>query len=226
MEILAAGVAAAGLGSRREISVVDMGAGKGYLTFAVYDFFRHKLGREVTLTALEARSDLAQAGNDLAARIGFPGLRFVAGTIEDAPLAGADVVIALHACDTATDDAIYRGIAAGASLILCAPCCHKELRPQIRPPPPLERALRHGIFRERQAELITDALRALLLERSGYATKVFEFVSTEHTAKNTMIAAVRRGGGDTAAAQAEIEGLKAMYGIREQRLETLLARRA
>src|SRR5205085_10008661 len=117
------------------------------------------------------------------------------------------------------DDAIARGIQAGASLIVVAPCCHKELRPQLRPPPALASALRHGILRERQAEFVTDALRAALLEWAGYDTKVFEFISTEHTAKNLMLAATKRSGlARDEAAAAKVRDLAAFYGVKSQAL--------
>ena len=132
------------------------------------------------------------------------------------------MLIALHACDTATDDAMFKGVEAGASVIITAPCCHKELRPQMRAPEALRGVLRHGILLEREAEAVTDSLRALLLERAGYHVKVFEFVSTEHTRKNTMIAAVRREGGVREEAAREIEALKSFYRIEGQRLESLL----
>jgi len=133
------------------------------------------------------------------------------------------VLIALHACDTATDDAIHKGVEAGAALVVTAPCCHKEVRPQIVVPDQLRGVLRHGHLLEREAESVTDSLRALLLEAAGYRVKVFEFVSNEHTRKNTMIAAVRRGGGaNNSAALEEFRALKEFYGIREQRLENLL----
>ena len=119
----------------------------------------------------------------------------------------------------ATDDAIAKGVQAGAALILVAPCCHRELRPQLQPPPVLAGTLKHGILRERQAEFVTDALRAALLEWAGYDTKIFEFISTEHTAKNLMIAAVKR---ERTADRDEMErrakGLAAFYGIQTQRL--------
>ena len=102
-----------------------------------------------------------------------------------------DALIALHACDTATDDAIRRGIELGAKPIVVAPCCHKELRPQFGKPEPLAPVLRHGVMEERMAEWLTDGLRALFLEWAGYRTKVVEFISSEHTPKNLMIAAVR-----------------------------------
>ncbi len=211
------------LAEKRELSVVDMGAGKGYLTFAVYEYFRRRLGAGVSVTGVEARAELVELCNRVAAEAGFEGLKFRAGRIDDLELERADLLIALHACDTATDEAIHKGVAAGAQVIITAPCCHKELRPQIEPPPVLAPALRHGILLERQAEMLTDTLRALLLEESGYRTKVFEFVSTEHTRKNTMIAAVRRAGErDAARARRQIDELKSFYGVREQRLETLL----
>jgi hypothetical protein len=121
-------------------------------------------------------------------------LSFRTGLIQDLEPGRADVLIALHACDTATDEAIHKGVAAGASVIVTAPCCHKELRPQVEAPRALRGLLRHGILLEREAESLTDSLRALLLEAAGYTVKVFEFVSTEHTRKNTMIAATRRAG--------------------------------
>ncbi len=143
--------------------------------------------------------------------------------IKDCDATGADIVIALHACDTATDEALYKAVSAKASIIICAPCCHKELRPQITPPAPLAGVLKHGILLEREAELVTDGLRALLLEAHGYATKVFEFISTEHTQKNLMLVALRRAQGtDTTDASEQVAALKALFGIRTQRLEELL----
>jgi hypothetical protein len=211
------------LKGRGELSVFDMGSGKGYLTFAVYDYFVNTLGLRATVAGIEAREDLVELCNDVARRAGFGGLSFSAGFIQDFELPQTDILIALHACDTATDDAIFKGIRASASIIITAPCCHKELRPQMRPPRALRGVLRHGILLEREAEAVTDSLRALLLEASGYSVKVFEFVSTEHTRKNTMIAAVRKS---AAAADEErlreFRELKEFYGIREQWLEKLL----
>jgi hypothetical protein len=210
------------LSQKRDITIVDMGSGKGYLTFAVYDYFKHRLGIEARVTGVEARPELVSLCNDIARRAGFTGLQFQPGYINDYQIEQADILIALHACDTATDDALYRGIKSGASIIISAPCCHKEIRPQIETPPILNGVLRHGILLERQSEMLTDALRALLLEYSGYTTKVFEFISTEHTAKNTMIVGVRQPGTDRADALRQINELKNFYGIKEQRLERLL----
>ncbi|MDQ3920582.1 MAG: SAM-dependent methyltransferase [Acidobacteriota bacterium] len=211
------------LAGREEISVVDMGSGKGYLTFAVYDYFSNSLGLRAEVRGVEARPELVGLCNDVARRAGFERLSFQAGQIEDFELPATDILIALHACDTATDEALFKGVGARASVIIAAPCCHKELRPQIVAPAPLSGLLRHGILLERQAEAVTDSLRALLLERAGYRVRVFEFVSTEHTRKNTLIAAVRsEGKSDAEGALGEYRALKEFYGVREQRLERLL----
>jgi hypothetical protein len=136
-------------------------------------------------------------------------------------LEACDILIALHACDTATDDALARGLSAGARLLVVAPCCQKELRPQLTAPPVLANALRHGIFQERHAEFVTDSLRAQLLEHAGYRTKVFEFISTEHTAKNLMIAAIKPREPGSAGNRLQIDRVQefaAFYGVRHQRL--------
>jgi hypothetical protein len=207
-----------------EVTLVDVGSGKGYLTFAVYDYFNNVRGVRATVTGVEARAELVGLCNDVARRAGFERLSFRTGFIQELELARTDFLVALHACDTATDDAIYKGVAAGAAVIVTAPCCHKEVRPQIEAPAALQRGvLRHGHLLEREAESVTDSLRALLLESAGYRVKVFEFVNSEHTRKNTMIAAVRReGAADKEAALADYRALKEFYGIREQRLEKLL----
>jgi SAM-dependent methyltransferase len=223
IEIIAGLHISSPLAGREDISVVDMGSGKGYLTFAVYDYFANVLGLRAVVTGVEARADLVELCNDIARRAGFDQLSFQTGFIQEFEPPRTDMLIALHACDTATDDAIYKGVAAEASVIVTAPCCHKEVRPQIEAPEALRGVLRHGHLLEREAESVTDSLRALLLESAGYRVKVFEFISTEHTRKNTMIAAVRRGGAaDNEEALREYHSLKEFYGIREQRLERLL----
>jgi SAM-dependent methyltransferase len=201
------------------LSVVDMGCGKGYLTFATYEFLRKSFGGAAEVRGIEARPELVELCNRVAREAGFDQLRFESGTITEATLGKADVLIALHACDTATDDAIAKGIQAGASLILVAPCCHKEVRPLLRAPPVLAPALKHGILLEREAEFVTDALRAALLEWAGYEAKVFEFISLEHTSKNLMIAATKRKAGLNRDVLAQrVLALAGFYGIRSQRL--------
>ena len=223
VETIAALHASSPLAGRDELAVVDVGSGKGYLTFAVYDYFNNVAGLRASVTGVEARAELVELCNRVAREAGFDRLSFRTGLVQDLELPRADLLIALHACDTATDEAIYKGVAAGASVIVTAPCCHKEVRPQIKPPAALRGVLRHGHLLEREAEAVTDSLRALLLEAAGYGVKVFEFVSTEHTRKNTMIAAVRRAGaGRRDEALRELRELKSFYGIEEQRLECLL----
>ena len=224
VEIVDHAIGTSPLRDRGLVRVVDFGAGKGYLTFAVHDHLVRVLGREAHVLGVERRSALVDAAEATARRHGMQGLQFVAGDITSAPLDASDVVIALHACDTATDEALHRGVRAGAAILIASPCCHQQLRPQILPPALLKPMLRHGIHLGQEAEMVTDALRALLLEREGYATRVFEFVSLEHTSKNKMILAVRREDPvDRAALDAEITALESFYGVREQRLQTLLA---
>lgn len=217
--LAAAGDTAAG-GTQSPVRLTDMGAGKGYLTFALAEL----LGEHARLTGIERRPELVALGNDTARSCGLGDrLRFVAGDIPTAHLASPepiDAVIALHACDTATDDALAAGLDAGARLLVVSPCCQKEIRPQLVAPPVLADALRHGIFQERQAEFVTDALRAQLLEAVGCRTRVFEFVSDEHTAKNLLIAAVRPAGRISLRPEivARARTFAAFYGVRDHRL--------
>jgi SAM-dependent methyltransferase len=210
------------------LRILDAGSGKGYLTFAIASL----LGERAHVTGIEARPELVELCNRIARTNACSNLSFTPGQIADlsadlktrpsgAPL---DVLIALHACDTATDDALAQGIAAGARLLVVSPCCQKEVRAQLTAPPVLADALRHGIFQERQAEFVTDALRAQLLEWAGYKTKVFEFISTEHTAKNLLILAQRTATrGDPADARAtRLRAFAAFYGVRRHQLATHL----
>lgn len=212
-----------GRGRTEPLRVVDFGAGKGYLTFAVHEHLRRRFGRAPVVTGVELRGELVAFCNAAAQRCGMAGLRFVQGDLRSFVPGEVDVMIALHACDTATDHAIDLGLRAGARVLVCSPCCHKELRPQMQRPAALAGVLRHGIHLGQEAEMVTDSLRALLLESCGYDAKVFEFVSLEHTSKNKMILATRRDdAGRAARARAEVREVKAFYGIRAQCLETLL----
>jgi hypothetical protein len=229
LEVLAHAIAQSPLASRDPalpVRVLDFGAGKGYLTFAV----QHQLqasGRRPDIVGVELRDDLSTLCNSVVARLGLAGLRFEAGDVGHHAVAATDIMIALHACDTATDQAMHHGIRSGAAIILCSPCCHKQLRPQMSAPPVLAPMLRHGIHMTEQAEMLTDALRALLLQAEGYDAQVFEFISPEHTGKNKMVLAVRRATPLPAAARsallAQVAALKALYGVSTQALETLLA---
>jgi len=177
------------------LEVVDMGAGKGYLTFALYDYLLNTLNLPAKVTGVEFRKDLVDLCNDIAKNSLFKQLEFMEGSIEQYENPTIDILIALHACDTATDDAIFKGINAHADLIVVAPCCHKQIRKEIekhKTKNELDFLLKHGIFLERQAEMVTDGLRALILEYYGYSTKVFEFVSDSNTPKNVMIVAEKK----------------------------------
>lgn len=206
-----------------KLVLADMGCGKGYLTFGLWHLFARVWKRPVQVIGVETRQELVGVTNGLAHKIGAQGLEFAGGTIEGAPLPPIDVLIALHACNTATDDAIRRGIELGAQLIIMAPCCHKELRPQLGRPAPLAPVLEHGIMAERMAEWATDGLRSLFLEWAGYHTKMIEFVSTEHTPKNLMIAAVRHEKPfASGTARDRIEQFKEFFGVNHHALDSLL----
>jgi len=225
VEVLDHALAGTALKQADAIDVVDFGSGKGYLTFATHDYLRHTLGLPANVAGVELRADMVALCNDAARGLALDGLRFEQGDVRTVVPPKIDIMIALHACDTATDHAIHTGLRAGASIIMCSPCCHKELRPQLLSPHPLRPILKHGVHLGQQAEMLTDGLRAMLLEACGYDTQVFEFVALEHTNKNKMILAVKR---DRPAAEAEalwqqIADIKGFYGIREQCLEQLLA---
>ena len=209
--------------SRDRLTIADMGCGKGYLTFGLWHLFARFWKRPVRVIGVEARPELAGSANALARKISAEGLEFMAGTIESVTLPKIDALIALHACNTATDDAIRRGIELGAQLIIVAPCCHQEVRPQMGRPAPLTPVLEHGLMAERMAEWSTDGLRALFLEWAGYQTKMIEFVSTEHTPKNLMIAAVRHTESFTSkTARDRIDQFKEFFGIKHHSLDSLL----
>lgn len=204
--------------------IADMGSGKGYLTFALYDYITNTLKKTVSMTGVELREELVCQCNDIAAEMQFNNLQFVKGSIGDAEIGGMDILIALHACDTATDDALYRGIKSNASLIVCVPCCHKQIRNEIRAAGAFGGIVKHGILKERQAEIITDALRAMTLEYYNYRTNVIEFISSEHTAKNVMIIGEKRANAhaDTIEIAKNISSIKSMFGIKTFYLEALL----
>ncbi|MDE2627955.1 MAG: SAM-dependent methyltransferase [Burkholderiales bacterium] len=223
IEVLDRALAATSLKTAPKLDVVDFGSGKGYLTFAMHDYLRHTLGLPAQVAGVELRADMVELCNGAVQRLALSGLRFEQGDVRSAPARPIDIMIALHACDTATDFALHTGVRAGATVIMCSPCCHKELRPQLLSPHPLRPILKHGVHLGQQAEMLTDSLRAMLLEACGYETQVFEFVSLEHTSKNKMILAVKRAAGVPATdAWQQIDDIKAYYGIRDQCLETLL----
>lgn len=209
------------------LKVVDMGSGKGYLTFALYDYLQNVLKLEAEVTGVEFRSDLVELCNDIAGKSQFTNLHFKEGTIEQFDSTETDILIALHACDTATDDAIHKGISAGADLIVVAPCCHKQIRREIekhKAHNEVDFLTRYGIFLERQSEMVTDGIRAMILEYFGYKTKVFEFISDAHTPKNVMIVGVKnqKHVENDEKILRKIKEAKAYFGIEYHHLEKMM----
>lgn len=175
------------------LEIADLGCGNAYLTFAAYRYLS-STGLDVRITGIDVRDDQRQRNTELAERLGYADrVRFLAGTIADVNLERApNVVLALHACDTATDEALARAVRWGAKWILTAPCCHHDIAAQLRrhPPAPPNRALvRDGILRERFADVLTDALRANLLREVGYHVEIVEFVGSQHTPRNMLLKA-------------------------------------
>lgn len=206
-----------------QLRVVDFGSGKGYLTFALYDYLL-KQDLNPFVTGVELNSKMVEFCQEVANKSDFQQLDFFQGDVRTYQPERLDVMIALHACDVATDFAIHTGIRLNAEMIMCAPCCHKELRPQLKAPLVLQPMLQFGIHAGQQAEMLTDTIRALLLKAYGYETKVFEFVALEHTSKNKMILATKRKDYQAldVAVLAQIQALKEMYGIQKHSLELLL----
>jgi len=219
----------------KDIHVMDMGSGKGYLTFALYSYLNYKIQTEknsdepkVFVKGVEYRADLVDFCNKTAEKCKYTHLSFIKGGIVDTPVNELTMLVALHACDTATDDAIFKGIQANADLIVVAPCCHKQIRREMgknvveNEVSPLTR---HGIFLERQAEMITDTIRGLLLEYYGESIRVMQFISDEHTPKNVMISAIKKKDypNKNSDAKEKIQKIKTYFGIQTHYLEELLS---
>ena len=205
------------------VHVADMGAGKGYLTFALYELLTQRLQLDVDIKGVEIRPDLVLKINEIIQTSHLKGMAFVESSIEDYHPEKLDVLIALHACNTATDDAIASGIKAGAELIVCAPCCHKQIRQEMERSGKVDAITRYGIFMERQAVMVTDAIRALILEYYGYKTQIMEFIEMEHTPKNILLVGRKsRQKPDKKAILERISQLKEQYGIGTHYLETVL----
>lgn len=208
--------------------VADMGSGKGYLTFALYDYLHSVLKLNSEVVGVEYRQDMVDLCNSVARKSAFDQLKFAQGTIEDYNAENVNLLIALHACDTATDDAIYKGIKANAELIVVAPCCHKQIRREIeqnKVKNDVSFLTKYGIFLERQAEMVTDGIRALILEYFGYKTKVFEFISDAHTPKNVLVVGIKskdKGAKNKEEILKKIKASKAYFGIGYHHLERLL----
>ncbi len=220
---------ALGAGLRRPtaddpLRVVDLGCGNGYLTFAAQRYLTERRGLPVRLTGVDVKEQSREHNSRVAAELGIDA-EFVVGTIGDAVLAEPpDVVLALHACDTATDEALARAIGWKAPLVLAAPCCHHDIAAQLRrapTPAPYAELTRHGILRERFADTLTDAVRSILLRLQGYRVDVMQFVESQHTPRNTMLRGVRTSAPVDPAVQQEYDDLVATWGL-TPRLATLL----
>ena len=206
------------------LRVVDFGSGRSYLTFALHHLLTATHGRRVDLLGLDLKPEVVAECSALAERLGAEGLRFELGDIADADRAGGiDLVVSLHACDTATDAALAKAVEWGAEVILAVPCCQHELLPQIDDAT-LAPLLRHGLLKERFAAEVTDAVRAQLLGIAGYDVQLVEFVELEHTPKNVLIRATRRPGRDTERLVREYAELKRALGF-DHALERLLGDR-
>lgn len=225
LEIFAGALQQAGINEQDQLSVVDFGSGKGYLTFAVHDYIVQQLHQQADVTGVELRDELVKLCNVAAQQVDANGITFYQGDVRSFTPNHVDVMIALHACDVATDYALHTGIRLNAAVIMCAPCCHKEIRPQLKMPSVLKPMLNYGVHLGQQAEMLTDSLRALLLEANGYETKVFEFVALEHTSKNKMILAVKKPFNTQKQndAMQQVAELKSFYGVEQQSLEQLLS---
>ena len=235
-----------------KIRIADMGAGKGYLTFALYEYLTQKCKYDIQMEGVEIRPDLVVKINDIIKESNLKDFRFIESSIADfgccqqttefrnsgiqefsnsliqenkpeiQKSSDLEILIALHACNTATDDAIIKGIESGAKLIICAPCCHKQIRQEMEKSKVVDSITRYGIFMERQAVMITDAIRALIMEYFGYKTQIMEFIEMEHTPKNVLL--VGRKVAEPSAEEKErilneIKSIKERYGIERHYLE-------
>ena len=176
----------------RTVHIIDFGCGKSYLTFAMYYYLKVLKHYDIRITGLDLKQKVIEDCQALADQYGYDGLQFLCGDIADYNGTDeVDMVVTLHACDTATDYALYKAVKWHASVILSVPCCQHELNRQIQCDS-LKPVLKYGIIKERIAALLTDALRANLLEQQGYETQILEFIDMEHTPKNILIRAVKR----------------------------------
>ncbi|MDE6698164.1 MAG: SAM-dependent methyltransferase [Lachnospiraceae bacterium] len=180
------------LPKNKTINIIDFGCGKSYLTFAIYYYLRKEKGLRVNITGLDLKEDVIDNCNEIAKNLGYEGITFLKGDIAGYDgLSDVDMVVTLHACDTATDYAIAKAIKWNARVLLSVPCCQHEINGQIKNELLLP-VLKYGILKERISALITDGIRAEVLEENGYDTQILEFIDLEHTPKNLMIRAVKR----------------------------------
>lgn len=207
--------------SLNNLSIIDAGSGNGYISFAVYDFLNNIKGIKTTLTGFDIKAEIVEKTAKYAHDLNFSNLEFRNAQIMDVPNLPFDVLIALHACGNATDDAIYKGIINSAKIIMTAPCCHRLSKDLINLPKTYNR---YGTIKYRQIELTTDLLRTLILEKYGYKSTIVEFTSLEHTDRNNLIIAVKENIPQSKVSNInqEIAEIKKYYGIKDTYLENLL----
>jgi len=201
--------------------VVDMGSGKGYLTFALYQHLVSK-GLSPIIKGIELRPKLVKQSNKIAEECGYSKLSFQTGEILAAASEEMDILIALHACDTATDDAIIAGVKNKAQLIVCSPCCHQQVRKDMMTTGIMQSITSYGILLERQAEILADTIRVLIMNYCGYKTKVIEYVSATHTPKNLLLVGIQDGREPDSKILERIEELKNLFGLKSHYLEKLI----
>lgn len=191
----------------RTIRIIDFGCGKSYLTFAMYYYLRELQHRDIAVTGLDLKADVINHCNQLAEKLHYDNLHFEIGDISTYEGATAvDMVVTLHACDTATDYALEKAVKWGAEVIMAVPCCQHELNRQMKCSA-LQPVLKYGLLKERMAALITDGLRANLLEQQGYDVQILEFIDMEHTPKKLLIRAVKRKGMQAKGRRGDISGV-------------------
>jgi SAM-dependent methyltransferase len=199
---------------KRPVNMLDCGCGSAYLSFAVYHYLNDVRGIAATLVGVDSNGKLVEKSNLQSQELGFERMCFQQSAIIDyVPDVPPDIVLALHACDTATDEALVQGIQCNARLILCVPCCHHELHQQLQAVAPFKPVFQYGILKKRVADILTDTFRALVLRLMGYKTDVVEFVSSEHTDRNLMIRAVKRTVPGDKKVWQEYEELKNFWGV-------------
>ncbi|MEU4191228.1 SAM-dependent methyltransferase [Kribbella sp. NPDC026611] len=219
-------IAAGRITTSHPLQVVDLGCGNAYLTLAAYHLLT-AAGYDVRMTGVDHNPAARKRNTRVVEALGWQEhLEFVDATIQDAELdVRPDVVLALHACDTATDDALARAVGWDASLVLAAPCCHHDIQKQLKrvtPPAPYALMTRYGIVRERFADVLTDSLRAAVLRQVGYRVEVVQFVDSQHTPRNLLLRAARTGAQPTADLQAEYDALTSEWNVTPRLAQLLL----
>lgn len=205
--------------SKETINIIDFGCGKSYLTFALYYYLVKILQLDVNIIGLDLKEDVIEFCNNVASELSYDKLKFIHGDIKDYKgINKVDMVVTLHACDTATDAALVQAINWNSKVILSVPCCQHEFYSKIQNPV-LEPMLKHGIIREKLASLVTDSLRANILEIQGYNVSLLEFIDMEHTPKNILIRAIKSNTIDTVVAQEKYDEFKSFWKLEDIYIE-------